>query len=212
MHLVTDEYQSRDRWVLDVTRLEPGHKKRFRPHGTAYVMLRNASLTSAGVMLKNVTAALTVTEPFTVSTGDGWAAVVDYHGLKLTENTISIVNPRDFGNLSYIDGGSNTNSINPGRNGEPVVNYVYFPSGMKQTSHVHPSPRLGFCIGGKGRTDLKDGSIELKEGDLFYLGRLELHNFVTDDSECVLFSFAPDSETGPTDERNPLLERTYIGR
>jgi hypothetical protein len=39
-----------------------------------------------------------------------------------------------------------------------------------------------------------------------------LHNFITEDEDVVLFVFAPDSGTGPTDDINPLKVRTYIGQ
>jgi quercetin dioxygenase-like cupin family protein len=210
MHLVTESLQSRDRWILGITKLDPQTTRRFEPHGTAYVMLRNASFESDGMKLTNKTAVLTATEPFFVSTHDGFAAVVDYHGLRALETQVMLVDPRRRGNLSYMDGGTNTTAISPGRNGEPVINYVHFPPGMDQTPHVHPSHRIGFCLSGRGRTDLKEHTVHLSEGDLFFMERMELHHFVTEDEDCVLFVFSPDSETGPTDEYNPLKSRTYI--
>jgi quercetin dioxygenase-like cupin family protein len=119
-----------------------------------------------------------------------------------------------MGNLSYIDGGTNTTAVNPGRLGDPVINYVHFPAGMKQTLHTHPSHRIGMVLKGRGGVQLDHAQLfGLKQGDVFFMQRNELHNFMCPfDEDVVLFVFAPDSGTGPTDEVNPLKIRTYIGQ
>ena len=117
-----------------------------------------------------------------------------------------------MGNLSYIDGGTNTTAINPGRLGDPVVNYVHFPKNMYQTLHTHPSHRIGLVIKGNGKVELDNDVYDVVEGETFLMRRNELHNFVTTDSEVILYVFAPDSGTGATDEINPLKIRTYIGQ
>lgn len=197
--------------MLDITRLGPRESQRFTPRGTDYVLLANAALGSHTLSLSPVTAACTMTKPYEITCGeDGYAAIIGYPGLCLQDSTVTMIDPATQGNLSYMDGGTNTNAINPSREGDPVVNYVHFPPGMNQTPHVHPSHRIGLVLGGEGRTEVIGETIRLKRGDLFYMGRMELHHFVTDDKPCVLFVFAPDSETGPTDEANPLKARTYI--
>lgn len=213
MHLVTNNYHTTDRWVLDIKRLTPGQSMEFTPHGTDYVMLAGATLKGTNAAVFHATAACTMTDPYSIRCEDDeYAVVITYPGLRLQDSTITVIDPHSQGNLSYMDGGTNTNAINPSRSGDPVINYVFFPKGMVQTPHVHPSHRLGFCIRGKGQTDLINQTVKMERGDLFYMGRMELHHFLTPDDDCVLFVFAPDSETGPTDEFNPLKARTYIDR
>ena len=211
MHLVKSEYETKDRWILKITRLEPGQTKKFNPQGTDYVMLAGASIQSKKFDVKNVTAACTITEPYKISCGeDSYAAVVSYTGLALLENTITIIDPANHGNLSYINNASNTNAINPSRDGDPCINYDYFPTNMVQTPHIHPSHRIGLIIAGEGCIELLDKVIDVKKGDLFFLPRMELHHFLTKDKTVVLWSFSPDSETGPTDQSNPVKARTYL--
>jgi mannose-6-phosphate isomerase-like protein (cupin superfamily) len=123
-----------------------------------------------------------------------------------------VQNELDIGNLTYIDGGTNTTAIGPSRLGDPVVNYVHFPANMYQTLHTHPSHRIGLIIKGQGKVELDNELYDVVEGETFFMRRNELHNFVTTDGEVILYVFAPDSGTGPTDEINPLKIRTYIGQ
>ena len=213
MHLITDQYSTKDRWVLDITKINPKQSQAFEPRGTDYVLLLSADMQSDRISLKGAIAATTMTAPYEITCGaDAHAAVISTYGLCLPENTVTMVDTGLKGNLTYMDGGTNTNAINPSREGDPVVNYVWFPPGMDQTPHIHPSHRIGLCLDGTGRTDLQDHTVALQRGDLFFMARTELHHFVTERDPCVLFVFAPDSETGPTDESNPLKARTYIGK
>jgi quercetin dioxygenase-like cupin family protein len=66
---------------------------------------------------------------------------------------------------------------------------------------------------GSGRVELDhDEFFPVREGEAFFLRRNELHNFITDDEPVILYVWAPDSGTGPTDEVNPLKIRTYVGQ
>jgi len=194
--------------------MEAGETADFTPTGTDYVMLAGASISSDKMSLNNVSAACTLTDKYTVTCSDDQQAVIVRHsGLRLLEQNATIVNPDEMGNLSYISGGTSTVAIPPSRDGDPVINYMLFPAGHDQAAHIHPSHRIGFCLRGKGRTALEDGtSVHLKKGEVFFMERMLLHHFVTDDEDCVLFVFAPDSEGGPTDEYNPLKIRTYLQR
>jgi mannose-6-phosphate isomerase-like protein (cupin superfamily) len=139
--------------------------------------------------------------------------IISFPGLRLNENRYYTQRILDQGNLSYIDGGTNTTAINPGRLGDPVINYVHFPARMYQTLHTHPSHRVGMVLRGAGRVELDHGEFfHVREGEAFFLRRNELHNFITDDEPVILYVWAPDSGTGPTDEVNPLKIRTYVGQ
>jgi quercetin dioxygenase-like cupin family protein len=177
------------------------------------VLLQNASYYADNIKFEDVNAAFAVNNHFTVKCGSGSAAVIEYPGLHLLESRYYVQDTLEQGNLSYIDGGTNTTAVNPGRLGDPVVNYVHFPAGMTQTLHTHPSHRVGMVLQGRGLVELDNSEFPLKSGDVFFMQRNVLHNFMCPyNQDVVLFVFAPDSGTGPTDEVNPLKIRTYIGQ
>lgn len=207
-------YETNDRWPLRLTKLEAGESRAFDyTKGTYYVMLQNASYYSDNAKLEDVNAALAINNHFTIKCNQGTAVVIEYPGLRLLESRFYVQDDLGMGNLSYMDGGTNTTAINPGRLGDPVINYVHFPAGMYQTLHTHPSHRVGMVLKGRGKVELDNGDFPLKQGDVFFMQRNVLHNFNCPDGEdVVLFVFAPDSGTGPTDEVNPLKIRTYVGQ
>jgi quercetin dioxygenase-like cupin family protein len=207
-------FATKDRWPLTITKLESGESRAFdATDGTYYIMLENASYYADNVKFENVCAAFVVNNHFTIKCGSGTAAVIWYRGLHLLESRYYVQNVLDMGNLSYMDGGTNTTAVNPGRLGDPVINYVHFPAGMKQTLHTHPSHRVGLVLKGRGLVELDDSEFSLQQGSLFFMQRNVLHNFMCPYNEdVVLFVFAPDSGTGPTDEVNPLKIRTYVGQ
>jgi quercetin dioxygenase-like cupin family protein len=211
---VKGQFKTQDRWPLVVTKLESGESRAFdSTAGTYYVMLQNASYYADAAHFESVNAAFTVNNHFTIKCGQGTAVVIEYLGLHLLESRYFVQNKLDMGNLSYIDGGTNTTAVNPGRLGDPVVNYVHFPAGMKQTLHTHPSHRVGMVLKGQGLIELDNSEFPLQQGDVFFMQRNVLHNFMCPYNEdVVLFVFAPDSGTGPTDEVNPLKIRTYVGQ
>lgn len=205
----------RDRWPFDITKLEVGESRQFDPRGTDYVLLHNASLSTSIGNLRNVEAAICHVDPYAVTCGDtdSSAVIISYPGLRLLENRYYVQRKLDQGNLSYMDGGTNTTAVNPGRLGDPVVNYVHFPANMYQTLHTHPSHRVGLVLSGNGKIELDNNEyFDIRQGEAFFMRRNELHNFITDKEPVILFVFAPDSGTGPTDEVNPLKIRTYIGQ
>lgn len=120
------------------------------------------------------------------------------------------------GRLSYIDGCSDSVLVSMARMGDPVLNYLHFPTGILQTQHTHPSIRMGVVIGGAGdafqeKGNYHDGwSKPLTKGCMFMLTEQELHSFKTSDSFMDIIAFHPDSDTGPTDENHSMINRTYI--
>ena len=220
MFLVSGAFETNDRWPLRLIKLDAGESRAFDyTRGTYYVMLQNASYYSDNVKLEDVNGALSINNHFTIKCGKGTAVVIEYPGLRLLESRYYVQDHLGMGNLSYMDGGTNTTAINPGRLGDPVINYVHFPRGMEQTLHTHPSHRVGMVLSGHGLvetgiyTDGLQEMVELNKGDVFFMQRNVLHNFMCPyDEDVVLFVFAPDSGTGPTDEVNPLKIRTYVGQ
>jgi quercetin dioxygenase-like cupin family protein len=211
---VKGTFTTQDRWPLTITKLESGESRAFDAiDGTYYIMLEHASYYADSVKFENVCAAFAVNNHFTIKCGSGTAAIICYRGLHLLESRYYVQDTLDMGNLSYIDGGTNTTAVNPGRLGDPVINYVHFPAGMTQTLHTHPSHRVGMVLKGRGLVELDDSEFPLQPGDVFFMQRNVLHNFKCPYNEdVVLFVFAPDSGTGPTDEVNPLKIRTYVGQ
>lgn len=205
---VKQKIEIRDRWVFDLTPIT-SEEQAFTPTGTDYVLMKSGNFNQEKISFTDTNGAFCVNSPYSVS-GEGM--VISFPGLKLLESRYYVQNKLDIGNLTYIDGGTNTTAIGPSRLGDPVVNYVHFPANMYQTLHTHPSHRIGVIIKGKGKVELDNELYDVIEGETFFMRRNELHNFVTEDSEVILYVFAPDSGTGPTDEINPLKIRTYIGQ
>jgi len=213
---VKNVFKTQDRWPLELTKLEPNETVSFgATDGTYYVLMRNAKFLSQNAEFSNVMGAFGVNHSFSIECGaDSHAVVIEWKGIHLTEQRYYIQNDLGVGNLSYMDGGTNTTAVNPGRLGDPVVNYVHFPNKMYQTLHTHPSHRVGLILRGRGHIELDDEEIfDIETGDVFWMPRNTLHNFCCQKGEHVeAFVFAPDSGTGPTDEVNPLKIRTYVGQ
>jgi hypothetical protein len=147
------------------------------------------------------------------------------------ETTIAIVTRLGFegmvhlgeiekeGRLSYIDGCSDTVLISPLRQGDPCLNYLYFPPGVVQTQHTHPTIRVGVLARGRGEawkgTPGTPGAWRkmMPTGSIFILERQELHSFRTDETQdsMEIIAYHPDSDWGPTDVNHPMLNRTAIG-
>jgi quercetin dioxygenase-like cupin family protein len=117
----------------------------------------------------------------------------------------------ESGRLCYIDGCSDSLLIYPPRQGDPSLNQLYFPPGIDQTYHIHPSVRLGVVVRGKGMSTLRHETIDLEVGNLFCIEEREYHRFRTDDnSTLTVIAFHPDGDWGPTDQNHTMLNRTYI--
>lgn len=144
---------------------------------------------------------------FTV-TGRGYA--VTCPGIKFNTNTFTNVDGSCHGELSYIDGCSNSIIVSPPKSGDPCLNYLYFPPGIKQTFHTHPSYRIGLIISGSGVAHVNEQELELSQGSVFFLPRYINHRFSTLDNHMSILVFHPDSDDGPLDEHNPMKTRTYI--
>lgn len=132
-------------------------------------------------------------------------------------NPLEMFSAREaVGRLSYIDGCSDTVLIPPPRAGDACLNHLHFPVGILQTQHIHPTIRLGLVVSGHGRAYCDDPNntweIGLYPGVAFMLTPQERHSFRTDlDSDTMdIIAFHPDSNTGPTDDNHPMINRTYI--
>ena len=117
----------------------------------------------------------------------------------------------DTGRLRYIDGCSDTVLAAPVTRGDPCLNLLHLPRGVVQTDHEHPSVRVGLVLHGSGRCITPDGPDEdLVPGAAFVLPPHAVHRFESPDDEMLLVAWHPDSDTGPTDDDHPMLNRTLL--
>lgn len=116
----------------------------------------------------------------------------------------------DKGRLRYIDSCSDTLLISPPRLGDPCLNFLHFPKNISQTMHTHPSVRIGVIARGSGICKTPDGSFELSPGMLWLLPENAPHAFFTQDSTMDVIAWHPDSDTGPSDDDHPMINRTIV--
>ncbi|UZS66439.1 cupin domain-containing protein [Pseudomonas syringae] len=114
------------------------------------------------------------------------------------------------GRLKYIDGCTDSLLIPPVMMGDSCLNLLYFPTGINQTLHTHPSMRVGMVIRGKGECITPEGIIDLVPGRVFIIPAEGHHGFRTAESEMSVIAYHPDSDFGPTHEFHPMINRTIV--
>lgn len=121
------------------------------------------------------------------------------------------------GRLKYIDGCTDSLLVSPVRWGDPCLNLLYFPPGIDQTMHIHPSDRIGIVMSGRGRCvhwpaiDADPVYEDLVPGMAFCIHTDGIHKFQTPyGEEMRVLAYHPDSDFGPQDENHPMLNRTII--
>ena len=114
------------------------------------------------------------------------------------------------GRLSYVDGCSDTILAYPARSGDPSLNFLYIPSHVQQTSHLHPTLRLGFVVDGEGLAETISGEHALKKGDSFYIQEHEIHRFKTSNQSLSVVAFHPEGDFGPKDNDHMMINRSYF--
>jgi Cupin domain len=117
----------------------------------------------------------------------------------------------DWGRLKYIDGCTDSLLIPPVKFGDPCLNALYFPPGINQTQHTHPSLRAGLVIRGRGECVTPEARTPLEPGVCFIIETDGLHYFRTpEDSSMTVIAFHPDSDMGPKDDDHPMVNRTIV--
>lgn len=114
------------------------------------------------------------------------------------------------GRFAYINGGSDSLLIPPLMQGDPCLNALYFPPGVDQSLHTHPSDRLGVVVAGCGVCDTLDQRLRFTPGMVFYIPADMPHKFLTQEDPLTLLVFHPDSDTGFTHQNHPMLRRTFV--
>lgn len=127
------------------------------------------------------------------------------------QGMFSLGNPIEpTGRLAYINGGTNSLLIAPVMGGDPCLNAMYFPPGVNQTLHTHPSYRIGMVVMGRGELENQQTVIVLEPGMIFLIPADSLHKFRTIESNLTVIVFHPDSDIGFTRGDNLMLKRTII--
>ena len=117
------------------------------------------------------------------------------------------------GRLPYIDGGTTTLLIPPIASGDPCLSALYMPANVNQTTHEHPSDRIGIIIQGSGNCIAENPTPQhypLQPGTLFHISAHQPHRFSTGPSGLDLVVFHPDSDMGVTARNHPMLRRTLV--
>jgi len=114
------------------------------------------------------------------------------------------------GRLKYIDGCTDSLLIPPVMMGDPCLNFLYFPSGVRQTQHTHPSMRVGMVIRGSGHCVTPSATTPLVPGEVFVIPAQGVHGFHTETSSMAVVAYHPDSDFGPTHEDHPMINRTIV--
>jgi mannose-6-phosphate isomerase-like protein (cupin superfamily) len=115
------------------------------------------------------------------------------------------------GRMRYIDGCTDSLLLPPPMKGDPCLNLLYFPPGIDQTMHTHPSDRIGMILSGKGQCEAPEGRVDLEPGMIFCIHADGQHRFRTPyNCDMRVLAYHPDSDFGPTHEDHPMLNRTII--
>jgi len=117
------------------------------------------------------------------------------------------------GRLRYIDGCTDSLLIPPALLGDPCLNLLHIPAHTAQSAHTHSSFRTGLVLSGHGDCVLGDGQrMALVPGTLFVIEAEQLHSFHTTSEDLRVIAYHPDSDTGPTHENHPMINRTLLPR
>jgi len=154
-----------------------------------------------------------------------WHTNGDYQKNKFRAYTLFGGPIEQEGRLKYIDGCTDSLLIPPVKMGDPCLNHLHFPRNITQTSHTHPSHRIGIVADGRGTCVTPFGLLPLEKGMIFVIkeddGTLHQgldgdeypageHKFDTQDSHMDVIAFHPDSDFGATDEVHPMINRTMV--
>lgn len=140
--------------------------------------------------------------------GPGSGAVFTRIGL---HGVFSLGGPiEQTGRLRYIDGCTDSLLVPPVRRGDACLNALYFPPGINQTEHTHPSARLGLVVSGRGTCLTPAENFALEPGLAFVIPSDARHRFRTGRAPMVVVAYHPDSDFGPTHEAHPMINRTIV--
>lgn len=140
--------------------------------------------------------------------GEGAGIVVTRTGFRGLFSLGGPIEPS--GRLRYIDGCTDSLLIPPVLRGDACLNALYFPPGVDQTEHTHPTVRIGLVVSGRGECLTPAAQYALEPGLPFLIPAGELHRFRTQSEGMVVVAYHPDSDFGPTHEAHPMINRTIV--
>jgi quercetin dioxygenase-like cupin family protein len=114
------------------------------------------------------------------------------------------------GRLRYIDGCTDSLLIAPALRGDPCLNHLHIPAGTRQSRHTHPSLRVGVIARGMGSCVTAQREYPLHAGLAFVIPPDAAHSFWTGGDSLDVVVYHPDSDTGPTHEDHPMINRTIL--
>lgn len=130
---------------------------------------------------------------------------LDYQGLRQIGGPLEAA-----GRLRYIDGCSDTLLVCPPVLGEPCLNHLHIPAHTRQSSHTHPSVRIGVILRGSGECHTPEQVFSLQPGMAWLIPTGSLHAFHTAAQTLDVIAWHPDSDFGPTHENHPMINRTLL--
>ncbi|XKT74999.1 MAG: cupin domain-containing protein [Patescibacteria group bacterium UBA2103] len=113
------------------------------------------------------------------------------------------------GKLAYINEGRDTILIHPYKQGVACLNIMYFPPGVIQEEHTHPSFRVGIVVDGEGLCVVRGKKIPIMKDSIIYMDKETPHNFYSKTNLTVI-TYHPDSNFGPTDHIHPMINKTIV--
>ncbi|MEJ7575874.1 MAG: AraC family ligand binding domain-containing protein [Pyrinomonadaceae bacterium] len=140
--------------------------------------------------------------------GSGQGVVITRLGYNGVFSLGGPLEPR--GRLRYIDGCTDSLLIPPQMSGDPCLNALYFPAHVSQTEHTHPSARIGIVVRGRGECLTPERTFSLFPGLAFIIRAEGRHSFRTAEEEMLVVAYHPDSDSGPTHESHPMINRTIV--
>lgn len=114
------------------------------------------------------------------------------------------------GRLRYIDGCTDSLLLAPPVCGDPCLNHLHIPAGTAQSAHVHPSVRVGVIARGRGECVTEGQRHGLRSGLCFVIEPNGRHSFHTGADSLDVVVYHPESDTGPTHEDHPMINRTLL--
>lgn len=192
----------------------PGTKLNLLPNATHFGVVASGSVTVYHGFPSR-TRPLSAEDFFSVpneatvysSTGAGIViSAMGYNGLPFFGGPIE-----EVGRLRYIDGCTDTLLVPPVLLGDPCLNLLHFPPGIKQSSHDHPSVRAGVVLRGGGVCVVPGKNpIPLTTGSIFLIPTGQEHKFDTEETAMDVIAFHPDTDFGPTHDDHPMVNRTIV--
>tara|TARA_R110000787_G_scaffold196468_4_gene307869 strand:- start:6221 stop:7021 length:801 start_codon:yes stop_codon:yes gene_type:complete len=169
-----------------------------------------------------------------ILSGDGQAVIIESlvkkEGSFYAKNNYTamfhIGKTEERGRLKYIDGCTDSLLVPPVKLGDACLNHLHFPKEIDQTSHTHPSHRIGVVAKGHGMCKTPFGNMDLTQGMIFVIkcwdgvsyskgldGKQHpdgQHAFQTFSESMDVVAYHPDSDFGATDEMHPMINRTIV--